>query len=103
MLDRGVFAFVEIFKNSRGSRIMEYHLVSWAANIYVGLFTPVLSNEGNFVLLQKKKSLVLNFGDAVLLRENSSFNSGDNQVLSILDLLVFYSLDQRSKNWQPAC
>lgn len=35
---------------------MEYHLVSWAANIYVGLFTPVLSNEGSFALLQIKEN-----------------------------------------------
>lgn len=60
------------------------------------LMMPVL------LFCKEKKILVVNFREAVPLRENSSFNFGDNQVLSLLDLSrVSYSLDQRSKLAAP--
>lgn len=50
-----------------------------------------------WLFCKENSALVVNFREAAPLRENSSFNLGDNQELSVVDLFrVSYSLDQRS-------
>lgn len=89
---------MELLKESKGSRIVECHRASRGGRHLDGTgHSQGHRMKAVWLLCKENNALVVNFRDAAPLRENSSFNLGDNQELSVVDLFrVSYSLDQRS-------